>query len=98
MRKRQRAQVVSDSMIVQSHSPIEHTKKKKSQNKSMKHMPHANSEISTISASSLDVEGDDHQLFFVTSYSDFDKLGKFNRNILEQKKTTIATKGARCIG
>lgn len=41
----------------------------------MKQFKHAtSSEFSTMSLSSFDAEGDDHQLFFVTSYSDFDKL------------------------
>lgn len=49
----------------------------------MKNMTHSTSSISAISnydASSShqnnESDGDDSQLFFVTSYSDFDKLGK----------------------
>jgi hypothetical protein len=38
-------------------------------------MTHAVSELSTASVGPADTD-DDHQLFFVTSYSDFDKLGK----------------------
>ena len=52
--------------------------------KNMKTMTHSSSSISAVSnydASSSHQndsnEGDDSQLFFVTSYSDFDKLGKF---------------------
>jgi hypothetical protein len=40
---------------------------------------HSNSEISTITTttpSSWESDPDANQLFFVTSYSDFDKLGK----------------------
>jgi hypothetical protein len=48
----------------------------------MKTMPHTNSSISNISssvaASPQHQDDDDHQLFFVTSYSDFDKLGEFD--------------------
>ena len=38
-------------------------------------MTHAVSELSSASVGPADTD-DDHQLFFVTSYSDFDKLGK----------------------
>jgi len=42
-------------------------------------MPQSNNIISNISSTFplSPQEEDDHQLFFVTSYSDFDKLGKF---------------------
>jgi hypothetical protein len=40
-------------------------------------MTHANSELSTVSNEPINNDTDeDHQLFFVTSYSNFDKLGK----------------------
>jgi hypothetical protein len=50
----------------------------------MKPLSHMNSELSTISTSTpwqndyTAEHGDDHQLFFVTSYSDFGKLGEYS--------------------
>lgn len=42
-------------------------------------MSHANSGLSTVSNEPIQNEtDDDHQLFFVTSYSNFDKLGELS--------------------
>lgn len=45
----------------------------------MQIMNHSDSVISNVSATAVytpQQDDEDHQLFFVTSYSDFDKLGK----------------------
>jgi hypothetical protein len=41
-------------------------------------MNHSSSAMSSVTLSAEREEAEDHQLFFVTSYSDFDKLGKFH--------------------
>jgi hypothetical protein len=70
----------------------------------MKPLSHMNSELSTLSTSTpwqndyTAEHGDDHQLFFVTSYSDFGKLGKYSSMIfaLSILRLFLVGLSARC--